>query len=48
MVPVMVDMYAWYNPAISATLTLSFRDGKLVARQVATGALAAGGPAGYR
>ena len=47
-VPAIVDVYVWHNPAVPVTLTLSFRDGKLMAREVSMGAYAAGGSGGYR
>lgn len=47
-VPAIADVYSWHNPAIPATLTLSFRDGKLTARQVAVGSIATGGYGGSR
>ena len=47
-VPTTVDMYVWHNPAIPATLTLSFRDGKLTAREASSGRAATGGMGGSR
>lgn len=41
-VPAVVDVYAWHNPSIQATLTLSFRDGKLTAREMSMGRGAGG------
>lgn len=43
LVPVEADVYVWENPAIQTRLTLSFRDGKLTAREVSGGSMATGG-----
>jgi hypothetical protein len=36
-IPAIVDVYVWHQPATQATLTLSFRDGKLTARELSIG-----------
>ncbi|MBI3119943.1 MAG: hypothetical protein HYZ00_14725 [Candidatus Hydrogenedentes bacterium] len=41
-VPATADVYLWRDPGIPATLTLSFRDGKLTAREIAGGGAARG------
>lgn len=47
-VPAIADVYVWHNPAIPATLTLSFREGKLSAREVSGGGWASGSVGGSR
>jgi hypothetical protein len=43
LVPVVADVYVWQNPAIQTRLTLSFRDGKLTAREISGSNWASGG-----
>jgi hypothetical protein len=47
-IPTIADMFVWQNPAIQARLTLSFRDGKLVARELSGSNWASGGSGGQR
>ena len=41
-IPAVADVYVWQSPVNQTTLTLSFRDGKLTAREVSGGRTATG------